>query len=530
MPLRPTRAAIALALTGCLGNAPARPPDPGPTADGGRDRPAIRSWTVRDFSGRVHPADRAPRRPVIVIESTVPLLGDPEPLALLASPPNEALRDDLERAPLRASTEALRVEATVERRGTALLLRPRGALEPGGTYTVALGAWAHDASGRSLDEPLAGALVVADGPDAGAAMTDTWPADGTAGVPATLPLVAVRFDGYVDGTDAIGLGDDAGGEVPVRRQAVPCDLIGWRDGRCVVLRPAAALARGAAYRIVVGEDVRDATGAPVGPVTAMFRTASGGRATDLGWLSPTCALDEESVAVGCLLADDRSLTLRVRADAPVRLWLVSAHATDSAVAPRGEATLRLAGLSPGTPQDVTLRAVDLSGREQSVTSTWSTEADLAPLSITEVRADPRGPEPAQEYVEVANVGHAPVDLSGFTLADRADREGDRVSDAVLVPPGARVLLVADAFDPTHPEDASVPPGVGLVRLGTSLGSGGLANGGEPLFLRDPEGRRVSAAPAVKPPEAGTCIVRIAADPRTGDAAAFAPAPCTPGRP
>src|SRR5690606_15745720 len=153
-----------------------------------------------------------------------------------------------------------------------------------------------------------------------------------------------------------------------------------------------------------------------------------------------CALDEVATSSTCVLADDRSLTLRVRADAPVRLWAITDHAADSAVAPRGEATLRLDGLSAGTPYAVTLRAVDLTGRGQTISLARATAADLALLSITEVRADARGPEPQQEYVEVANVGRVPVDLEGLSLTDDAGREGDVVAHPFLLAPGARVLF------------------------------------------------------------------------------------------
>ncbi len=102
-----------------------------------------------------------------------------------------------------------------------------------------------------------------------------------------------------------------------------------------------------------------------------------------------------------------------------------------------------------------------------------------------------------------------------------------------MPPGGRALLVADGFDPSAPDDTPVPPGTVLVRMGTSLGSGGLSNAGEPLFLRDPEGHRVSAAPATPPPRAGVCRVRQVDDPRTGAPGSFgydAEGGCTPGRP
>jgi hypothetical protein len=67
-------------------------------------------------------------------------------------------------------------------------------------------------------------------------------------------------------------------------------------------------------------------------------------------------------------------------------------------------------------------------------------------------------------------------------------------------------------------------------VGKALAAGGLRNSGEALYLRDAEGRRISAAPGL-PPRTGRCLVRIAADMRTDEEAAFEhseEAGCTPG--
>jgi hypothetical protein len=525
--------ALAIALWGCLPEGrPAPTPDashPGDAADLG---PRILSWAIRGVSGRVYEPTRAPRRPVLVVEASAPVFAEPEPALLLDGALDDALTEDLARAPLRSANEARRVPASVTSRGSTIELRPLVPLVPGAVYVLAVPAWAADASGTKLADPFVATLRVADAPEAGAIVTDAWPADGTVGVPAHLPMVALRFDGEVEGLEAIVLHTVDGPPIPSRRQSVLCELVGWHGGRCLLLRPDGPLAEGTTHHVDVTEDVRDVTGASIGPWRASFRTSGGGAVPEPSFVPPACALDEDAVAVGCALADDRSLTLRVGADGPLRLWLVTDSASDHAVAPRGEAVLRLERLAPGAAYDAVLRAVDLAGRERAVSLSFETEADLPVVAITEVRADPLGPEPAQEYVEIANLWGRSVDLAGFALSDRADREGDVVARSIDLPPLGRALLVADAFDPVHPDDEPVPGGVPLVRLGTSLAGGGLTNAGEPLYLRDAEGRRLSAAPPLAPPRAGTCIVRTASDPRRGDAAAFAPdaeGGCTPGR-
>jgi hypothetical protein len=206
-------------------------------------------------------------------------------------------------------------------------------------------------------------------------------------------------------------------------------------------------------------------------------------------------------------------------------------ARTGAVASRGEATLTLDQLEPASPITIAVRLVDLAGLETRLGFGVSTTPPLAPLYVTEVRADPLGAEPAQEYVEVLNSATVPLDLSEFSISDRADATGDVIERTVILAPGARALIVADSFDPDDRADAPVPPGTPLVRIGASIGSGGLRNAGEPIFLRDPEGRRVSAAPREPAPRPGVCAVRASSDGRTGRHGSFvldAEGGCTPG--
>jgi hypothetical protein len=130
-----------------------------------------------------------------------------------------------------------------------------------------------------------------------------------------------------------------------------------------------------------------------------------------------------------------------------------------------------------------------------------------------------------------NRGDTPIDLDGFSISDDAFDEGEPIERSAVVHPGARVLLVPDGFDPEEARDDPVPPGAAIVRTGTSLAGSGLSNSGEPLFLRDPAGRRVSAAPAVPRPRAGVCLVRVSEDVRDGSAGSFdydGEGRCTPG--
>jgi hypothetical protein len=108
--------------------------------------------------------------------------------------------------------------------------------------------------------------------------------------------------------------------------------------------------------------------------------------------------------------------------------------------------------------------------------------------ITEVAADPVGAEPSQEFVEIMNIGSAPVDLTGWMIDDNSDANGDLIAGGAVLGGGEIALLVAPGFDPSSPDDPAPPPDAVIVRLATSIGSNGLKNGdAESVELYDDTG-------------------------------------------
>ncbi len=493
-----------------------------------------------DARGSMRENHAVPRRVTLRLALDGRVTAPSGAIFLLRGAPNADLLGDLASAPLRVDTLARAAPIAIESVDGALLVRPIDALAIGAEYTLVVGGWLEDThEERVLGAPRAVALRVSSAPDDGATRVDSWPPDGAPGVGPNLAFLALRFDGRVVGVrDAVYLARGAdGAPVAAELSEPPCAEIGWAGGYCVVVRPHAPLVGGTAYALIAGEPLRDRSGAPIGESASHFTTSSDDDVTPpLPAEDEPCALDETALeGGGCLLADDRSLAVRLRTSEPVRAFFSVSHVGTrreaAVVSPRGDVALSVRGLAPETAFDATLYLIDAAGLELEQHVSLPTTAALASLSITEVRSDPRGVEPRQEYVEVLNFGAVPVDLRDFSLSDRADDEGDRVTRAFLLPAGARALFVADAFDAEDANDDAPAPGVPLVRIGTSIGSGGLSNAGEPLFLRDPSGRRVSAAPAMAARAAGACIVRIAADPRDGSSAAFVPDAldgCTPG--
>ncbi|MCK5797545.1 MAG: lamin tail domain-containing protein, partial [Deltaproteobacteria bacterium] len=112
--------------------------------------------------------------------------------------------------------------------------------------------------------------------------------------------------------------------------------------------------------------------------------------------------------------------------------------------------------------------------------------------ITEILANPRGPEPTQEWVEIQNLSESVVDIGGWTLDDNDDGVGRNVLPSALLGPGQRAVIVGTRFDSMAPGDPPIAEGAVLLRVDGTVGSLGLANGGESLALRDASGRLVSS--------------------------------------
>lgn len=511
---------------------------------GARGSPSLAiSLEVLDQRQLESERDAIPRRPLLRLEHRHGLQPDPAAVLLLSGQADADLRDDLSAAPLRAEHAAQVVPAQLTLDGDALVLAPLSTLDAAARYTLAVAGNARDSAGKRVfadGTPWLVELQTEPGPEAGARVLATWPADGAAAVPTNLVAAVIALDGDVFGVeDGAWLEDPDGLAVPAQIDADACSAIAPEHdaASCIRITLGGLLAPGAPYAIVLGSAARDAHGAAIGPFRASFRTAGG---PDLRPPSPrltSCAIDEQATEVGCALLDDQSLTLHVVVDEPALFTLQAAvpaggaELVARAVGPSGDASLQLSGLEPDRayPLELTLRdAADNVAHERFE---LHTEAPLASLSIVELRADPLGPEPAQELVELLNYGTRAIALQGFVLSDRLDAPGMPIAVETSLPPAGRALLVADAFDPHEPSETQPPAGALLVHVGKALASSGLRNSGEALYLRDPDGRRISAAPSTPPPRAGVCLVRISDDMRSGATGAFDYAGdegCTPG--
>jgi Lamin Tail Domain len=136
----------------------------------------------------------------------------------------------------------------------------------------------------------------------------------------------------------------------------------------------------------------------------------------------------------------------------------------------------MTGLPPERDATVTVRAVDRAGNvAESPPLAWRTPTALPPVAITEVLANPLGPEPAQEWVELRNLGADTVSLAGLGIAD--SRAADPLP-ATTLGPGEYALVVTASYDPENGADPPPRAGTQLLRVDGRIGADGLSNGGE----------------------------------------------------
>jgi hypothetical protein len=529
-------AMVSAALSVCVLAACFEVPVLPPRDAAGRDTPrraepialAVVRVEATDVRGRAWPLDALPRTVVFHVESSAPLVADDEDVILVRGRVDEALREDAARRPLNESTRARRLEADVVVAGTQFEVRSRAPLAPGEHVTLVIAAFAASIDGESLGETAFVEGEISTGPEAGAQVIATFPADGTVDVPPNAAPFVIALDGELalaDGAVVLRAGERA---IAHALGLARCGPLGFTAHACLLVAPATPLPSGTTVTLETTSSLHDATGASV-PVHAIhLATALETDTRAPALVSPSsCPIDARpDVSEGCVVATDRTWSISLEADEPVRFELAHRGGVVRGLAPRGSASLSIAGLAASYGDEARLAMIDLAGLRTERTLAIATTGPLAMLTITEVCADADGPEPAQEWVEIANVGEVPASLDGLALSDRDDLLGTPLGSTRVLVPGARVLVVGEGFDP---DLAGAPPGAPLVTVGRTIVPSGLANGGEPLYLRDAAGHRLAHVPALAG-EAGRCVVRRdGGEPRADAITEFHYDACTPGR-
>ena len=246
-------------------------------------------------------------------------------------------------------------------------------------------------------------------------------------------------------------------------------------GVCYRVALTGTLPAGAACPIAFGPGNEDGSGAALPPgVVGIFDTAA---VVD----SAPPVLSQLSVA-----AAGPCLAVRFATDEPAAgiVTVTAAGVEVSSAAGVGQTAfdvaISVAGLPPSSSATVVVSATDRAGNVvASAPLPFQTPPPLPPVAVTEVLANAAGPEPAQEYVELRNLGSQAASLDGLRLED--SKGGDDLPP-VMLPPGAYGLVVTSTYDPAQGQDPAPRPGTLLVRVDSRLGSDGLSNGGEVVKL------------------------------------------------
>jgi hypothetical protein len=236
-----------------------------------------------------------------------------------------------------------------------------------------------------------------------------------------------------------------------------------------------------------------------------------------------CEPEEMPFGPGCaLVADDR---LTVRAPAAPALWTISGAGVDRVLVTEEGESFTLKGFPPASTATLDVVAVDDGGEIQRSVFTFATLASMPHLLLNEVYANPLGPEPAQEWVEILNDGAQPAELGGYVLIDVG---GETILPPGTLPPGGFALIVNQAFLEDDGVDPAPEPGSLVVRV-PKLGHSGLSNTGEPLSLRDPSNVVISRSPVGPKTKAGMSLARISPAAPDNQKGSFILGPPTPGR-
>jgi hypothetical protein len=216
---------------------------------------------------------------------------------------------------------------------------------------------------------------------------------------------------------------------------------------------------------------------------------------------PSCTGDEAPFGPGCATVYDDRVT--VRSPAAPLVWALRIGESTAVVATAPEGRFVVAGLTPASRVRAWGIVADAVGSETIIERTLVTRAPSPHLVVNEVLANPGGPEPAQEWVELLNDGSRSESLSGFTLGDA---DGESVLPPLVLEPGAFALVVPDAFDVGGHLDVPVREGTFIVRV-PRLGQGGLSNSGERVTLRAPGGVVASSFPPLASSGSGVSVAR-----------------------
>jgi hypothetical protein len=362
--------------------------------------------------------------------------------------------------------------------GDALLAQPARFLDPGQTYTLAAVGLGALAELTVSSEPFRRLVLI-------------WPKQIAEGGALVYCADTAEAEPLLEREASVTIAP-APGQAGRLRAGIGPD--GIHDDRCVSLAfdddlqgtfvvPPPAL--GDAARFLFDPTPVGVVSTPVLPMVS--------EATCAGALGPACASFD---------GDELVLT-----EAPDGAWALrgtssDGHVVEAFVTEARGASIKVYGFEPNTEYALSAVFLDGLGRSMSGSSELSSSAPRPHVVINEVLSNPRGPEPASEWLELINAGAAAATLSGWSIEDGGGRT---VLPDFLLEPGAFAIVVGRDYVAT-PDDV-VPEASALPVVVERLGKSGLSNSGERLRLLNAEGSVVSELPPIAATEQGVSLAR-----------------------
>lgn len=331
-----------------------------------------------------------------------------------------------------------------------------------------------DLVGAAGAGPGAAAGQAAPGPGGGQLVD---PVAGAVQVPVNLAAVVVRFPAPMTlPPDALRVCPGVAGSAVVAAPPEPraCD-----GGSCYRSALSGTLPPSTSCRVELGGGAVDQAGQPVAMgLLGVFDTAAAADDVPPLVTGVTVAVMGPCIEVRFSTDEPVSGAIVVRIDGDGQEIVVPAGAGQMDF----DVALPASLLPPATTATVGVRATDRAGNvAESAPLSLVTPAAVPPLAITEVLANPAGTEPAQEYVELRNLGDADIVLDGAGLAIQDSRGADALGSGTVVS-GGYALVVTSAYDPSSGADPPPRAGTPLLRVDTRIGTDGLSNAGEVVRL------------------------------------------------
>jgi hypothetical protein len=213
-----------------------------------------------------------------------------------------------------------------------------------------------------------------------------------------------------------------------------------------------------------------------------------------------CEAAAQQIGPGCALVfDDRFVVFPPPNGA---LWIFEGEEIAFHTVTRGGAFV-VKGLKPEHSSSLDYLVEIESGETYTGKALVRSSRVTTHVVINEVMANPKGSEPAQEWVELYNDGTTAVDLAGFSLEDGSS---EVELPRHVLPPATYTLVVNTGFAENSGVDIPILPDAALIRV-PQLFRSGISNSGETLVLRAPEGAVVSRFAAMASTTPGTSLAR-----------------------